>query len=144
MPLATSYAVTEALGFESGVDRSFAEAPFFFTLVAAVIVIGAGIVLLAPGSLVQIMLLAQDVNGILLPIILVFVLLLARRQDVMGTHRTGGVYSAIGWVTAIGLIALTTLLLLTSVPDPDSVFWVRVARSNARSGPPAPFRGSGR
>ena len=65
----------------------------------------------------QIMLVSQDVNGILLPVILIFILILAHREDVMGKWRTGSVYNAIGWATAIALIGLTVLLVGASVRD---------------------------
>jgi len=76
LPLSTAYTVCEGLGFESGVDKKFSEAPFFYWLYTLLILAGAILVLLIPGpQLVRIVLWSQVVNGIVLPFVLIFMLL---------------------------------------------------------------------
>jgi len=111
VPLSTAYAVSEAFGFESGVSKKFSQAPFFFGLFTLMILVGAGAVLWPGLSLIRIMILSETVNGILLPVILVFILLLINRPEVMGRHVNGRIYNAVSWVTVAGVIALTALLL---------------------------------
>lgn len=114
LPLSTAYAVCEAFGWESGIDNTFQDAPIFFTLYTALIVIGAGIVLIPKVSLMFIMLLSQDVNGILLPVILIFMLLLVNNKRIMGKYTNGPVFNTVAWVTVVGVILLTVLLLILS------------------------------
>jgi len=115
LPLSTSYAICEAFGWESGISRGWNEAPAFFTLYTLLIAIGAGMVLLPDLNLIDIMLLSQDINGILLPAILIFMLLLVNNKRLMGRHVNGPVYNVLAWTTAIAVIVLTVLLLITSL-----------------------------
>lgn len=115
LPLSTSYAICEAFGWESGISRGWNEAPAFFTLYTLLIAIGAGVVLLPNLNLIDIMLLSQDINGILLPAILIFMLLLVNNKRLMGRHVNGPVYNLLAWTTAIAVIILTVLLLITSL-----------------------------
>lgn len=115
LPLSTSYAVCEALGWESGVSKGWREAPAFFTLYTALIVLGAGVVLLPDLNLFAIMLLSQDVNGILLPVVLIFMLALINNKRLMGKYVNGRVYNFLAWTTTVALIILTGLLVVTSV-----------------------------
>ncbi len=115
LPLSTAYAVCEAFGWESGISRGWNEAPAFFGLYTALIIMGAGAVLLPGLNLIQIMLLSQDINGILLPVVLIFMLLLINNKRLMGRHVNGPVYNFLAWTTAVAVITLTILLLLTSV-----------------------------
>jgi NRAMP (natural resistance-associated macrophage protein)-like metal ion transporter len=118
LPLSTAYAVTEAFGWESGVDKSFSEAPQFLGLYTGFIVIGAGIILIPGLPLMQIMLISQTVNGILLPVILVFMLKLINDKNIMGEHVNGPAFNIVAWGTAVALIIMTALLLVTTVfPD---------------------------
>ncbi|MDI6731767.1 MAG: Nramp family divalent metal transporter [Candidatus Margulisbacteria bacterium] len=110
VPLSTSYAICEALGFESGLDRKFREAPIFYGLYAILIVIGACAILIPNISLVFIMYIAQFVQGLLLPVILVFMLLLVNNKRLMGTHVNSRVYNVIVW--AMVLILITASLTL--------------------------------
>jgi Mn2+/Fe2+ NRAMP family transporter len=114
LPLSTAYAVTEAFGWEHGVSKSFKTAPVFFGVYTFCIVVGAGAVLLPNISLVHIMLVSQQVNGIILPVILVLMLLLINNKRIMGKYINGPIYNLIVWVTTIALIILTALLLFTS------------------------------
>jgi Mn2+/Fe2+ NRAMP family transporter len=115
LPLATAYSVCEGLGLEAGVDRSFGEAPEFYWLYTGLIVMGAGTILLPGAPLLQIILVSQIMNGVLLPFILVFMLLLVNRQSLMGRFTNGRAYNVVSWVTVALLVILTTLMVITSL-----------------------------
>jgi len=87
LPLATAYNICEGLGFESGVDKSFREAKVFYTLYTGLIVLGAGAVLIPGMPLLKVILLSQVANGILLPFVLVFMLILINRRDLIPDFR---------------------------------------------------------
>ena len=115
LPLSTAYYVCEAFGFESGVDKKFSEAPFFYGLYAGMIAIGAGVVLLPGAPLLGIIFWSQVLNGALLPVVLVFMLLLINDKILMGTYTNGLVFNIIAWATVIivgGLTVVSTLQLL--------------------------------
>ena len=111
LPLSTTYYVCEAFGWESGIDKRREEAPQFYFLYTAMIVVGAGLVLLPNLPLLRIMLLSQTANGVLLPFILVFMLLLAGDERLMGRYRNGRWLNAVSWLTTAVLIVLTALML---------------------------------
>jgi len=115
LPLSTAYAVTEAFGWESGMDKDWDEAPQFMGLYTGFIVIGAGIILLPGLPLMTIMLISQTVSGILLPVILIFMLILINDREIMGEYVNGPIFNVMAWGIAALLIVLTALLLLTSV-----------------------------
>jgi NRAMP (natural resistance-associated macrophage protein)-like metal ion transporter len=107
LPLSTAYTVCEGLGFESGVDKKFNEAPFFYWLYTLLIVAG-GAVLLIPGlPLVKIAVLSQVVNGIVLPFVLIFMLLLINKKQLMGKYVNTRLFNAVAWVTTVVMIGLT-------------------------------------
>jgi len=114
LPLATAYSVCEGLGLEAGVDRSFGEAPEFYWLYTLLIVGSAGMILLPGAPLLRIILVSQILNGVLLPAILVFMLLLVNRESLMGRFTNGRAYDVVAWGTVVGLIALTFMLVVTS------------------------------
>jgi Mn2+/Fe2+ NRAMP family transporter len=115
LPLSTAYVVCEAFGFESGVSRKIREAPTFFGIYTAFIVLGAGIILLPLKSLVQVMILSQTLNGILLPLILVVMLLLVNNSDLLGErHVNGKILNAISVAVIAALILLTGALVVSS------------------------------
>ena len=114
LPLSTSYVVCEAFGWEMGVDRSFRQAPVFFSVYTALIVIGAGIILLPIQSLIDAMLSSQTLNGVLLPVILIVMLRLINDKRQMGKYVNGRVFNTIAWITVVILIALTLILIVTS------------------------------
>ena len=115
LPLSTAYYVCEGLGLESGVNKRFHEAPAFYWLYTALIVVGALIVVVLDESRqVPIILISQVANGILLPCVLIFMLRLSNRQDLMGEYRNSRPFNAIAWMTAIVMIILTLLLLVSS------------------------------
>jgi len=118
LPLSTAYVICEALGFESGVDRKFSEAPIFYWLYTALIVVGAGLILLPRVPLVRIAVLSQVANGFLLPVVLIFILLLVNRRDLMGNQTNSPAFNAVAWVTSLAMIALTLVLLYTAMFRP--------------------------
>jgi NRAMP (natural resistance-associated macrophage protein)-like metal ion transporter len=111
LPLTTAYAVTEAFGFESGLDKKFDEAPVFNGLLTAFILVPALVAIIPGLPLVKVMLLSQDVNGILLPIILIYVLKIINDSSVMGEYVNGRVYNTIAWAFSIALIGLSVTLV---------------------------------
>src|SRR5271170_42638 len=107
LPLSTAYTVCEGMGFESGVDKKFGEAPFFYWLYTLLIVAG-GAVLLIPGlPLVNIAVLSQVVNGVVLPFVLIFMLLLINKKELMGEYVNTRLFNAVAWVTTGVMIGLT-------------------------------------
>ncbi|MFZ0420710.1 MAG: Nramp family divalent metal transporter [Candidatus Sulfotelmatobacter sp.] len=113
LPLSTAYTVCEGLGFESGVDKKFAEAPFFYWLYTLLILAGAILVLLIPGpQLVRIVLWSQVVNGIVLPFVLIFMLLLINKKELMGEYVNSHLFNAIAWGTTILVAGLSLALVV--------------------------------
>jgi Mn2+/Fe2+ NRAMP family transporter len=111
LPLTTAYAVCEAFGFESGLDKKREEAPVFNGLLTGFILVPALVAVIPHLPLVKVMLLSQDVNGILLPIILIYVLKIINDPRVMGEHVNGRVYNTIAWAFSIALIGLSVTLV---------------------------------
>src|SRR5438105_10452398 len=83
LPLSTAYSVCEGLGFESGVNKRLKEAPIFYALYALLIVVGAGVILVPNFPLIKMILLSQVLNGVLLPFVLIFMILLINKHDLM-------------------------------------------------------------
>lgn len=117
LPLSTAYTVCEGLGFESGLDRRFREAPIFYWLFTGLIVLGAGAVLMPKFPLVQMILWSQIINGILLPFVLIYMLLLVNKQRLMKKWTNSRVYNAVAWVSVVVMIGLTLALLAISIRD---------------------------
>jgi Mn2+/Fe2+ NRAMP family transporter len=119
LPLSTAYVVCEAFGWELGVSRKIREAPVFFGIYTAFIVIGAGIILLPIRSLVQTMIVSQTLNGILLPFILVVMLILVNDKTLLGEKFVNRrVLNGISIVVIAAIILLTLLLAVTSIAQP--------------------------
>jgi NRAMP (natural resistance-associated macrophage protein)-like metal ion transporter len=116
LPLATAYAICEAFGFESGLDQKFADAPIFNGLLTFFVFVPAAVAVIPHLPLVKVMLLSQDVNGILLPIILVYVLKIVNDRSVMGEHVNGPIYNTLAWAFSVGLIVLTVVLVASTLP----------------------------
>jgi Mn2+/Fe2+ NRAMP family transporter len=114
LPLSTAYSVCEGLGLEAGVNRRFKEAPEFYWLYTAIIVLSAGMILMPGVPLLKIILTSQVLNGLLLPVVLVFMALLIRRRELMGEHVNGPVYDVITWGTTIALVGLALAMVVTS------------------------------
>jgi len=114
LPLSTAHVICEGLGFEAGLDHKFKEAPIFYWLYTLLIVIGAGVVLLPHAPLWKILIFSQVGNGIWLPVVVIFILLLVNRRDLMGEYVNTMTFNIVAWVTAIAMIALTLILAYTS------------------------------
>jgi NRAMP (natural resistance-associated macrophage protein)-like metal ion transporter len=117
LPLSTSYTVCEGLGFESGVNRRFSEAPIFYWLFTFLIVVGGGAVLLPRFPLVQLILFSQVLNGMLLPLVLIFMILLVNRKHLMKEWVNPSWYNAVAWTAAVLIIGLTLALVGITVRD---------------------------
>ena len=113
LPLTTAYAVCEAFGFESGLDKKFDDAPAFNGILTTFIVVPALVAIIPNLPLVKVMLLSQDVNGILLPIILIYVLKIINDPHIMGDHVNGRIYNTIAWGFSVALIGLSVTLVLS-------------------------------
>jgi NRAMP (natural resistance-associated macrophage protein)-like metal ion transporter len=117
LPLSTAYTVCEGLGVESGVDKSFKEAPFFYWLYTLLIVGGAVTVLVLPDAqLINVAILSQVLNGVLLPVVIVPMLLLINRKDLMGEHRNTRLWNVIAWATSVIVIGMTAVMIWGMVP----------------------------
>jgi len=115
VPLATSYYICEAMGWEAGVNKSFKEAPQFMWIYTALIVISAFLVL-APGApLVLLMILSSLLNGILLPFVLIFVISLVNNRKIMGEYANTKGHNYISWGTVVVLITLSAALLVIHI-----------------------------
>ena len=114
LPLSTAYTVAEAFGWESSLSRNFREAPIFFTIFTSLIVLGALIVLLPIKSLIQAMIFSQTLNGILLPVILVFILVLINDRRIMGKHVNSPAFNVLAWLTVVILTILALILVITT------------------------------
>ncbi len=117
LPLSTAYTVCEGLGVESGVDKSFKEAPFFYWLYTLLIVGGAVTVLLLPDAqLINVAILSQVLNGVLLPVVIILMLLLINRTDLMGEYKNSRLWNWIAWATSILVIGMTFAMLWSMMP----------------------------
>ncbi len=110
VPLSTAYAVSEALGVERSVSRTFAEAPLFLSLFTSQIIIGATVALL-PGNLVTLLINTQVLNGLITPVILVFILILASRRSLLGDAANGPVFQVVAVICVFGVAAMAALLV---------------------------------
>jgi NRAMP (natural resistance-associated macrophage protein)-like metal ion transporter len=114
LPLSTAHVICEGLGFEAGIDHKFKDAPIFYWLYTVLIVVGAGLILIPGAPLLKILFFSQVGNGIWLPIVLIFIVLLSSRKDLMGTYANSTTFSVIAWTTSIVMIALTLVLIYAS------------------------------
>ena len=113
LPITTAYTVCEGLGFESGLDKKFHEAPAFYWLYTLLIVTGAGVLLVPNFPLAHMMVLSQVVNGIVLPFVLIFMLNLTNDRELMGEHVNSRTYNIIAWTTVVVMIGLTLAMIAT-------------------------------
>ena len=118
LPLSTAHVICEGLGFEAGIDNKFREAKIFYSLYTALLVIGAGIILIPNAPLWKILIFSQVGNGIWLPVVVIFMLLLVNRRDLMGEYVNKLGDNIVAWVTAISVIILTLVLVYTSFITP--------------------------
>lgn len=111
LPITTAFVICEAFGWESGVGKPFRDAPSFYTIYTFVLVAGATVVLLPGLDLVPLLLATQYLQGLLLPVVLVFLVLLVNDVRLMGRHRNGRVANVLAW-GATGLVIALDLVLL--------------------------------
>src|SRR5579885_682297 len=117
LPLSTAYTVCEGLGFESGIDRRFSEAPTFYCLFTVLVLLGAGVILIPHFPLVQMILLSQVINGALLPLVLIYMTLLINRRGLMKEWTNSPFYNVISWTSVALMIGLTLALVAITLKD---------------------------
>ena len=118
LPLSTAYSVCEGLGFESGVNRRFKEAPIFYWLFTGLIVVGAGVILTPNFPLIKTrFFLSQVINGGLLPCLLIFMTILVNKSKLMQEWTNTRFYNLISWVSVALMIGLTMALVALSIKD---------------------------
>jgi NRAMP (natural resistance-associated macrophage protein)-like metal ion transporter len=115
LPISTAYAVCEGLGFESGLDKRFDEAPVFYWLYTLLIVLGAGVLLVPRVPLVYVSVLSQVANGVVLPFVLIFMLLLTNDRELMGEHVNSRGLNIVAWTTVVTTIVMTIALVITQI-----------------------------
>jgi NRAMP (natural resistance-associated macrophage protein)-like metal ion transporter len=113
LPISTAYAVCEGLGFESGLDKRFDEAPVFYWLYTLLIVFGAGVLLVPRVPLVYVSVLSQVANGVVLPFVLIFMLLLTNDRELMGPHVNSRGFNIVAWTTVAVTIVMTIAMIIT-------------------------------
>src|SRR5216684_2750688 len=120
LPLSTAHVICEGLGFEAGIDRKFKEAPIFYWLYTILIVVGGGLILIPRAPLWRILVLSQVANGVWLPIVLIFMILLINRRELMGEHVNSGTFNVVAWITSVAMIALTLILIYFGLFHPSA------------------------
>ena len=115
LPLSTAHVICEGMGFEAGIDHKFKDAPIFYSLYTVMIVVGAAVILIPRAPLYKILVLSQVANGVWLPIVLIFMLLLVNRKDLMGEYVNSPTFNVVAWLTTVSMIALTLILVYTAI-----------------------------
>lgn len=115
LPLSTTYLICEGLGWEVGIDKKFVEAPQFYGIYSLMIVLGAGVILYPEIPLIPIMYFSQVINGMVLPFVLIFMLLLINDKKLMMNYTNGPLFNLIAWSTALLMIGLTLLSLFLMI-----------------------------
>jgi Mn2+/Fe2+ NRAMP family transporter len=115
LPLSTAFTVCEGLGFESGVDKRFHEAPEFYWLYTLLIALGGGVILWPNFPLVRVILASQVLNGVLLPFVLIYMVLLINKKGLMKEWTNSAAYNAVAWVSVAIMIGLTLALVSITV-----------------------------
>jgi NRAMP (natural resistance-associated macrophage protein)-like metal ion transporter len=113
IPLSTSYAICEAFGWESGIDNKISEAPAFFGIYLALIVLGSLLILIPGISLMKLILVTQQIAGILVPVILIFMILIVNDQSIMGDYKNTPLQNGISWITVVFIIFLSIIMLIS-------------------------------
>jgi NRAMP (natural resistance-associated macrophage protein)-like metal ion transporter len=111
LPLSTAYTVCEGLGFESGLDKSWSEAPFFYWFYTLLIALGAAVVLIPRFPMIQVAILSQVLNGVLLPVVMVFMLRLINKEELMGKYVNRRWFDVAAWGTAIIVTGLSLVMV---------------------------------
>ena len=115
LPLSTAYTICEAFGWESSLDRKFGEAPQFYGLYSLMVFLGMGVILFPDVPLISIMFYSQVINGMLLPVILIFMLILINDRRIMGNYVNGRILNLISYATITVLILLSGAMIFTSL-----------------------------
>jgi Mn2+/Fe2+ NRAMP family transporter len=114
VPLSTAYAVSEAVGVERSVSRTFRQAPFFLSLFTGQVLIGAAIAL-APGNLIDLLIKTQVLNGIITPVILVFILILASRRSLLGSAINGRIFQVVATISVLAVSTLSAIVVIEAI-----------------------------
>ncbi len=117
LPLATAYSLSEALGFEKGLSRSFREAPIFLGIFTALIIVGALVALIPGIPQIRLLLVTQSVNGLLLPIILIAIVKLSSNKEIMGERANGPAFKIVAWLLTAVIASLSLALIGKTVAD---------------------------
>jgi NRAMP (natural resistance-associated macrophage protein)-like metal ion transporter len=117
LPLATAYSLSEALGFEKGISRTFREAPIFLGIFTVLIVIGAIVALLPGIPQIKLLVFTQCINGLLLPVVLTAVVLLSSNREIMGEHRNSVAFNVLAWTITVIVSLLSLLLIANTIAD---------------------------
>ena len=120
LPLSTAHVICEGLGFEAGLDHKLRDAPAFYSLYTLLIVVGAGIILIPNAPLLKILVWSQVANGVWLPVVLIFVLLLINRRDLMGDHVNTWGFNVVAWTASIVVIVITLILVWVTIFHPSA------------------------
>ncbi|MEP6849287.1 MAG: divalent metal cation transporter, partial [Acidobacteriota bacterium] len=111
LPLATAYSLSEALGFEKGLSRSFREAPIFLGIFSSLLVVGVFVALIPGIPQIQLLVFTQCINGLLLPVLLVAIVLLANNVEIMGQYKNKLWFNVLAWTITAVVSALSLLLI---------------------------------
>lgn len=117
LPLATAYSISEALGFEKGLSRTFREAPIFLGIFTALILVGAIVALLPGIPQIKLLIFTQCINGLLLPFLLVAIVSLANNEEIMGEYKNTLLFNIFAWTITIVVSTLSILLLVMTFAD---------------------------
>ena len=117
LPLATAYSLSEALGFEKGLSRSFREAPIFLGIFTSLIIVGAVVALIPGIPQIRLLVFTQCINGVLLPVLLTAILLLANNREIMGEYRNRTIHNVLAVATTLIVSALSLLLIGKTIVD---------------------------
>src|SRR6202451_1043458 len=120
LPLSPAHVICEGLGFEAGLDRKLKEAPTFYSLYTLLIVAGAGIIMIPKAPLLKILVLSQVANGVWLPVVLIFILLLINRRDLMGAQDNTLGFTLVAWTASVIMIVLTVVLVYAAIFEPSA------------------------
>jgi Mn2+/Fe2+ NRAMP family transporter len=117
LPLATAYSLSESLGFEKGLSRSFREAPIFLGIFTVLIILGAIVALVTRITQIKLLVFTQCINGLLLPVILAAVVLLSSDEAIMGEYRNSSTFNLAAWAVTVTVSLLSLLLLAITIAD---------------------------
>ncbi len=124
LPLAASFYVCEAFGYEAGINKKINEAPQFYSLFTFMIACAVGIILLPNAPLIRITIWSQILNAVFLPVVLISMIVMVNNKKIMGEYVNNRFQNAVGWSATMILIVLTGMLVLTPIIS-KLVKWVR-------------------